>query len=90
MHGTTRAGLTTLPNLQTALDGLGTEQALRLTLDDCDRLFGVNDALVARVANFARGHGCAAIWDESGLLFRRLPPAGAAPSVLPPVGERRD
>ncbi|MHB2205296.1 hypothetical protein [Methylobacterium sp. CM6257] len=68
----------TLPALQAALDGLGTGQALRLTGADCDRLFGVNDALVGRVANFARGHGCSVVWDDAGLTFRRQPRATGA------------
>ncbi|MGU3664027.1 hypothetical protein ACLBX9_07560 [Methylobacterium sp. A49B] len=44
------------PALQVALDGLVDGQSPRLTNAECDRLFGVNDALVGRVANCARGH----------------------------------
>jgi len=67
----------TLPALQASLDGLGAGQSLHLTNADCDRLFGVNDAFVARVANFARGHNCIVVWDAHGLTFRRQPRADA-------------
>ncbi|MGH1570422.1 hypothetical protein ACRAWG_06825 [Methylobacterium sp. P31] len=89
MDCTTLSGLDALPDLQAALDRLGMEHTLRLTLDDCDRLFGINDAVVGQVSNFARGHGCTAIWDASGLLFRRLPPTAGKPAV-PPGSEPRE
>ena len=65
----------TLPALQVSLDGLGAGQALRLTNADCDRLFGVDDALLGPVRNFALGHGCIVVWDEEGLTFCRQPHA---------------
>lgn len=67
----------TLPALQAVLDGLADGQVLHLTNADCERLFGVNDALVGRVANFARGHNCIVFWGGTGLTFRRQPWAAA-------------
>lgn len=67
----------TLPALQAVLDGLKEGQSLRLTNAECERLFGVNDALVGRVANFARGHNCIVFWGGTGLTFRRQPWAAA-------------
>ena len=78
----------TLPALQASLDGLGTGQGLRLTNADCDRLFGVNDALMGRVRNFAHGHGCIVVWDDEGLTFCRQPHA-AVRVTAPPAEESR-
>ncbi|AWN44736.1 hypothetical protein [Methylobacterium durans] len=88
MNELTLLSTDSLPALQTVLDGLGTGQALRLTNTDCDRLFGVNDARMGRVRNFARGHNCIALWDDDGLTFCRQPPA-AARWRPPPAGEPR-
>ena len=71
----------TLPGLQVILDSLGEGQSLHLTNAQCDRLFGVNDALVGRVANFARGHSCIVLWDGTGLTFRRQRRAAGASDV---------
>jgi len=58
MNETTVPPAGTLPAHQASLDGHGTCQGLRLTNADCDRLFGVDDALLGRVRNFAQNHGC--------------------------------
>lgn len=73
----------TLPALQASLDGLGTGQGLRLANADCDRLVGVNDALMGRVRNFAQGHNCILLWDDEGLTFCRQPHAAGRTTALP-------
>ncbi len=72
----------TLPRLQAILDGLGPGQAVSLPYKDCYRLFGIDNALAGRVANFARGHRCIVIWHAAGPTFRRLPPTADAPALL--------
>lgn len=81
MNETTVPPTGTLPALQAFLDGLGTGQGLRLTNADCDRLFGVDDALLGRVRNFAQGHGCIVVWDDDGLTFCRQPRVSAVKSL---------
>lgn len=87
MNEMTSSSIDTLSALQAVLDGLGTGEILRLTNSHCDRLFGVNEALAGRVANFARGHNCIVVWDDNGLTFRRQPLAATA--TVSPASEPR-
>ena len=61
----------TLPLIQTELDGLPLGCDFILAADDTERLFGVNSAASRRIANFAAGHGCRAIFRRSDLIFQK-------------------
>jgi hypothetical protein len=61
----------TLPGLQNALDAFPRDGSLAIAKRDIERLFGLNDVAVGRIANFARGHGCKAILREDILTFSK-------------------
>jgi hypothetical protein len=63
----------TLPSLQKRLDDLEPDEMLVVSKADFDRLFGVDDAAVGRLKNFADGHNCMATWSRSDLRFRKAP-----------------
>jgi hypothetical protein len=61
----------TLPELQEQLNALNDGELFGVSEADCERLFGVNDVSVGRIANFARGHGCVVGHTEDGIYFRK-------------------
>lgn len=64
-----------LPDLEHRLERLKPEQAYRLRHADFVRLFGMNDAALGRLANFAKGHDCLTSWSSAGLSFEKGSPA---------------
>lgn len=72
----------TLPELQAALDRMTEGALLQIEQRDYQRLFGENDAAVARLRHFAKGHACMASFADGVVSFRKLlqsaegPPAG--------------
>ena len=48
----------TLPELEERLDRLTAGSLFEIGSGDYERLFGSNDAAVARLRNFARSHAC--------------------------------
>jgi hypothetical protein len=61
----------TLPALQEHLDELRAGEVVYIKQADFNRLFGVNDAALGRLKNFAAGHDCMAIWTRYGLQFQK-------------------
>ncbi len=61
----------TLPELERQLDALAEGGLHRITRRDYERLFGENDAALARLRNFAKSHGCIASFTDGAILFRR-------------------
>jgi hypothetical protein len=61
----------TLPELQAQLDALQEGDLFGVSDADCERLFGVNDVAVGRIANFAKGHDCVVGHTERGIYFRK-------------------
>jgi hypothetical protein len=61
----------TLPELQARLDALAEGRLLWLAKNDCERLFGQNDVVAARLAHFAQGHGCQLGATVDGIHFRK-------------------
>lgn len=63
-----------IPILEDRLERLRPGQTLRLGHADFVRLFGVNDAALGRLANFAKGHNCLTNWSRAGLSFEKNSP----------------
>jgi hypothetical protein len=61
----------TLPELQERLDGLTAGSLFEISSRDYERLFGTNDAAVARLRNFARSHACVVSHFNNAILFRK-------------------
>lgn len=74
----------TLPLIQIELDGLPLGCDFILAPDDTQRLFGVNNAAARRIANFAAGHGCRAIFRQKDLVFQKRVQASAPIEPLDP------
>jgi hypothetical protein len=73
----------TLPELQEKLDGLVDGALHQITGRDYERLFGKNDAALARLRSFAKSHECVASFGDDAILFRRRiqAPASRVPSA---------
>ena len=67
----------TLPDIEMDIYALNPGETAELTRGDFTRLFGVNDAARGRLANFARLHNCAAMWNGETLILQKRPPAWA-------------
>ena len=61
----------TLPELERAIDALEEGALHHITGRDYERLFGVNDAALGRLRNFAKSHNCAASFADGVVCFRR-------------------
>ena len=61
----------TLPELEHNLEALTAGGLLQITRRDYERLFGLNDAAMARLRNFARSHACVASFADEAVLFRK-------------------
>lgn len=61
----------TLPELEQRLDELGDGAVSQIGRRDYERLFGLNDAAVGRLRNFARGHQCVASFADGAVVFRK-------------------
>ena len=61
----------TLPELEERLRELREGTLLHISRRDYERLFGLNDAAVGRLRNFARGHQCVASFADTAILFRK-------------------
>jgi hypothetical protein len=71
----------TLPLIEIELDGMPLGCDFILAPDDTTRLFGVNSAAARRIAHFAAGHGCRAIFRRNDLVFqKRVTSAVPAPA----------
>jgi hypothetical protein len=71
----------TLPELERQLESLTEGALFQITGRDYERLFGTNDAAVARPRNFAAGHACVASHSDWTILFRkRLARSGDNPT----------
>ena len=66
----------TLPLIQIELDGMPLGCDFILAPDDTERLFGTNNAAARRIANFAAGHGCRAIFRRNDLVFQKRVQSG--------------
>jgi hypothetical protein len=62
----------TLPELQEQLNGLKEGELFGVSDADCERLFGLNDVAMGRIANFAKGHRCVVGHSERGIYFRKM------------------
>jgi hypothetical protein len=71
----------TLPLIQIELDGLPLGCDFILAPDDTERLFGTNGASAPRIAHFASGHGCRAIFRRNELVFQKRV-AGAVTAAI--------
>lgn len=60
-----------LAGLQRRLDALAVGEALTIAIATYRRIFGLNDAAQARLANFAKGHGCVTDAAPSMITFRK-------------------
>ena len=61
----------TLPELEERLEGLTAGSLFEISSRDYERLFGTNDAAVARLHNFARSHACVVSHSDNAILFRK-------------------
>lgn len=61
----------TLPELDETLASLPHGALHHITRSDYERLFGVNDAGLERLRNFAKGHACVASFADHLILFRK-------------------
>lgn len=64
-------GKFTLPELEGKLEALRNGALVQIDRTDYERLFGLNDAALGRLRNFARGHQCVASFADSAVLFRK-------------------
>jgi len=76
----------TLPELEHKLDELKGGTLLRIGRQDYERLFGLNDAALGRLRNFARSHRCTASFADTAVLFRKH--VAASGSEIEPLGEQ--
>lgn len=58
----------TLPNLEERLQELQDGALVQISRRDYERLFGLNDAALGRLRNFARGHQCVASFADTVIL----------------------
>jgi hypothetical protein len=65
----------TVPDLEDRLRALPAGALLRISRQDYERLFGLNDAALGRLRNFARGHQCVASFADTAIVFRKRAPA---------------
>ncbi len=61
----------TLPELEHNLEALTAGDLLQITRKDYERLFGLNDAALGRLRNFASSHACVASFADEAVLFRK-------------------
>jgi len=61
----------TLPELEERLDRLTSGSLFEIGAGYYERLFGTNDAAVARLRNFARSHACVVSHSNNTILFRK-------------------
>lgn len=74
----------TLPLIRLELDGLPLGCDFILALEDTERLFGKRGAAARRIASFAAGHGCRAIFRRNELVFeKRVQPLTQEPAADP-------
>lgn len=76
----------TLPELEDRLDELKSGTIIQISRRDYERLFGLNDAALGRVRNFARAHRCTASFADTAVLFRKH--VAAAGSKIEPLREK--
>jgi hypothetical protein len=74
----------TLPLIRIELDGLPFGCDFILAPDDTERLFGMNSAAARRIATFAAGHGCRAIFRRKELVFQKRVQPSAPTEPLDP------
>ncbi|MET4724500.1 hypothetical protein ABIF63_008606 [Bradyrhizobium japonicum] len=60
-----------LPDLEERLRELGEGAVVQISRRDCKRLFGLNDAALGRLRNFASSHQCVASFADTAVLFRK-------------------
>lgn len=75
----------TLPELEAKLDELKSGTLVQISRGDYERLFGLNDAALGRVRNFARAHRCTASFADTAVLFRKH--VASAGSEIEPLTE---
>lgn len=61
----------TLAELRSRLDSLGAGAVLRISDQDYERLFGINDVAAAKAAQFARKHHCVSVPGDGSVYFRK-------------------
>jgi hypothetical protein len=61
----------TLPDLEERLQALESGAIMQISRNDYERLFGLNDAALGRLRNFARSHQCVASFADLVVLFRK-------------------
>jgi hypothetical protein len=61
----------TLPELEKQLQTLKDGGTINISRYDYERLFGVNDAAIGRLRNFARSHHCVASFADTAVLLRK-------------------
>ncbi|MCP3463372.1 hypothetical protein [Bradyrhizobium sp. CCGUVB23] len=61
----------TLPDLEERLEELQAGALVQISRRDYERLFGLNDAAIGRLRNFARSHQCIASIADTAILFRK-------------------
>ena len=61
----------TLPDLEQRLQELQDGALVQISRRDYERLFGLNDAALGRLRNFARGHQCVASFADTAILFHK-------------------
>lgn len=72
----------TLPDLEERLRDLRNGALVQISRLDYEHLFGLNDAALGRLRNFARGHQCVTSVADTAVLFRkagRQPDGRSAP-----------
>jgi hypothetical protein len=61
----------TLPDLEEKLESLADGSLFDITARDYERLFGINEAAMGRLRNFAQSHDCIVSFGDHGVIFRR-------------------
>jgi len=61
----------TLSELDAELNELQDGAYVQISREDYERLFGLNDAALGRLKNFARGQQCVASFADTAVLFRK-------------------
>lgn len=61
----------TLPELESRLHVLTDGEIFTVSSRDYERLFGLNDAAVGRLRNFAKAHACVISHADHGIVFRK-------------------
>ena len=61
----------TIPDLESKLEALSEGAIFAISACDYERLFGVNDAAVGRLRNFAKAHDCVTSHADHGIVFRK-------------------